>query len=399
MATPYPDATVFPFEPDGSFPVVEAWGYPTDVMRSRDDSEVRVPLRSTPTLAVRWTVHAVDEAETARLAALLWQHPENRWLVPRWPSARRVTDVAAGVYSVETANTDFVPFALALVWSRSDRWDLATVDIVAGGAVTLTIDGEPSFDHTAGRVYLVPLVSGSLDPSFDIARVAATGVFDARFECDMADYPAPAGGVAPSSYLAAELFDERGAVAETAERWTSAQERVGGDAGTFVVRPFALAPTVSRTFEWLTDSPAMLARLRAFLARRRGRAVPCWVPSQQCEFSLAAEAEAGADTLTVRRFDYGAHYPAESVRKYLVLPVGATFVAVEVTAWVATGPVNGVPAFAVTIDPVLAVDVPIRTPLVWLHFSRLSEDVVELEYDGGHCRAALSFTELPGETP
>lgn len=157
-------------------------------------------------------------------------------------------------------------------------------------------------------------------------------------------------------------------------------------------------PSVVRSFSWLAFDRPAIAALKAFLARRKGRVVPCWIPSDQADLVLSQEASAGSSALVIRRIGYAQHvFPTGSGRRHLyVSKQDGTLQPLAVTS--ALDNLDGTESLGVS--PALDQRLPAGTALGYLVLCRLESDAVRLAFTTPHtCEAQLSFVELPKETP
>lgn len=157
-------------------------------------------------------------------------------------------------------------------------------------------------------------------------------------------------------------------------------------------------PSVIRSFVWSAFDRPAIAALKAFLSRRKGRVVPCWVPSGQADLVLAQDASAGAASLVIQRIGYAQHvFHTGSGRRHLyVSSPDGTLQPLAVTS--AIDNLNGTETLVVS--PALDQRLPAGTALGYLGLCRLESDQVRLAFTTPYAaEAALSFVELPHETP
>lgn len=388
MPTPIPPPAVFPFEPDGGFPLVESWAYTTDILIGRTGLEKRVPLASVPRYKLRWTVTAIDPGESARFQALMWTETDNRWYIPRWSSARRISAVAAGVYTVDTVATSFVVGGLALVWHDSTLFDIMNVSAVGAGTVTLT--GATTFAHTLGGTAVAPVLVGSIVVSKPVMRASGlVSRFEVEASIDVTSMPLPALGAPALSFRGVEVMPNIGKVTDLDENWSIKTDISGGEASSpFIIRPLETKNTVLIPTQWLATTRAEMATLFAFLARRQGQLNPVWMYGVP-EFVTSADALSGAASIFVTEFDFSHYYAGDVARRNILIN------------GVAYGIVIANPTGELTLDIPLASATQKGTPVLLLHFCRMAEDNVDIEIMSGVslAQATLSFKEIPLEAP
>lgn len=395
MPTPIPTTAVFPFEPDGGFPLREKWTYFTDVHTASNGRERRVPLVIIPRLNVTFTVTALDAGEAARLLATLWVELDNRWYVPRWTSARAFTK-AGTVYTLDRTATNFFTGGKAIVWRSSSVYDVMTVD--AQGVGTITLSGATTFDHTLVGVVVAPLMNGSYTPQFEIDRGATlVARNEFTFAIDVAEYRnVPLHGSIIQLYRGVELLTEVFSGDDPSEPWATRTELSGGVASSkFILRPLDERATGVLKMKYIATSLLEYRDLKGFLSRRRGRYLPFWAVASP-EASVSVAGVSGTNTLTLGDFDFGNYYTGDAARKDIAFLVGGVIYPHRVTGW---APVAG--GYRATLETNLAVNVPVGTLVAFLRFCRMSADSFDLDTYGGCIggEAALEFTEVPSEVP
>lgn len=394
IPTPVPTPVLFPWEPDGSQPIDETWHWITNVITSTDDSEQRIGLRVRPALTLKWTLMAMSSGDAGRLMGQMYANPDNYWYVPMWPSARGATAIASGVYTLTNMTaTLFQAGAKALVWQSPTKCDLMTVSAVSGTGVTLS--GTTSFTHLAGMM-VVPINTGVLTPQRTLTHHSGRAhQLTVEFTCDRVNSAALSVGAAPQSYLTIEVLPllPSAAVAET-EAWIQSQEVSGGDLGLTYPRKLSATPIVTRPRTWVFTTQQDIADARAFLARRRGRKVPCWVPSFTDDFDIAVTPTNGATTLDITAIGYATAY-ADKSRKYIaVLQEPNVITPFKVTG--VTTPSAGIERLALSAN--LPSFLTTASRVCVLALARLSEDAITLSHVGpGLATMQASFVEVPRE--
>lgn len=157
-------------------------------------------------------------------------------------------------------------------------------------------------------------------------------------------------------------------------------------------------PSVIRSFVWSAFGRPEIAALRAFIARRQGRVVPCWVPTGQADLVLAQAATAGADRIVIRRVGYAALvFPTGSGRRHLAVSKrDGTVQTLQVTSAID----NQDGTETLVLSDTLTDSYPAGSHLSYLVLCRLESDQIRLAFTTPHtCEAQLSFVELPKETP
>lgn len=395
-ATPVPTPRLFPFEPDGGAAITETWRYLTNIITSQSDYEQRIALRSAPAMTLGWQVSAFDLGESSHLSARLWENTPNYWLVPLWPSRRKTTVIAAGVYSAPMANTLFALSGTALVWRTPILCDVMTVTAISGTGITLA--GVTSFVHAAGD-WIVPLRNGTMQSSFTKTNFARVATLPVEFELDLIN-TASVTPLAPIQlYRGVEVMsqhpsDEKG---ETPEAWAITSQEQGTIIGKRWREALAPTPVLSRPVQWVLLGWDEITTFRQWLAVRRGRRNPCWIPTYQDDLLLAAPIIAGATDISIVECSFATRYlPFAARQDICVLKHPDVVMPARVTGVSITTP--GV--------EVLHLSAPIPTAMTqnarvsFLTYARLSSDDIAIAYQGIDIAVVdTTLIEVPREVP
>lgn len=391
--TPLPDPVLFPFEPDGVQPIRETWNFVTDILISHNQSESRRALRGRPSLSLSWQVSALDYAESERMFGPLYQNIHNRWYIPLWPYARRFGKAGA-VYTPESMDdTRFDWSELVLVWKSSTIWDVMTVSAIGGSTVTL--GGATTFDHTQGRVLMIPLGVGGLPNEHTWSRPRHMGVGAITFDIDVTGVPLPPVYVPSTLLEGRELLQIHPDYDKDTEKWSLASVKVGTNVGPFTYRPFAATPVVSREFTWIIEGWNKIEEFKSWLAYRKGRTVSFWAPTYNQDLTLAAAPTIGNSYIDIAECGFEEFFFQDIARSYVaLLRHPSTVVPLVVTG--VTSPGAGVERLALSAP--LPATVPISTKLSFLLLSRLDSDAITMQYEGPELiRASIPIREVPRE--
>jgi len=162
---PYP--VVWALEPNISDPVVETYGYMTDVIELRR-REQRVQLRRHPIGAIEFSFFCENPLEGQRTAVLIHRKRAQPWIVPLWQYRSRPTaDVTAGATEVQVV-TSLIPFTdplglgpYALLWRSSSSYELVHLNAIY--PTKLELAQPVAGNWTAGSVEVLPCRVGRLE--------------------------------------------------------------------------------------------------------------------------------------------------------------------------------------------------------------------------------------------
>lgn len=162
------------------------------------------------------------------------------------------------------------------------------------------------------------------------------------------------------------------------------------------------APAAGRPIVWTAFGREEIATMREFLAARKGRAVPFWLPSYQGDATLAEQLLTDAAIATIEWIRYAQQmYGTTGARRHVALwehGVAGEFDLYRIED--ADDPGNGATE-TLTLDPIAVRDYdPATTVVSFLKFGRLDVDLVDISYpDTEHAEAVIPFRELPMEAP
>lgn len=162
----------------------------------------------------------------------------------------------------------------------------------------------------------------------------------------------------------------------------------------------AAAPAPLRPFTWKALGDSEIAELLAFIDRRRGRAVPFWLPSYHADLVMSQDLANGSTALRVRWCGYVASmFPSGNARRHLALLQPGADLAFHRVAG-AVDPGRGQPE-QLTLSPAAGRSWSAsRTTVSFLKFVRFEEDLVRVEYLArGIAQATIQVRELFQEAP
>jgi hypothetical protein len=203
-----------------------------------------------------------------------------------------------------------------------------------------------------------------------------------------------------TTYKTYDVLELQPAARDRVVSFTQTKSRLDSNAGRLDERAI-LNPTPigQRSFVYVADGRANIAALKTFIAARKGKQVPVWVPTWTRDFLPTATATAGATTLVVSGTRYSTLIGplTDFGRDHLALlhPNG-TFQYRGISASTASGVVE-----TLTLASSLTLAVTPNVTLVsYLTLCRLDTDDVSITwYNPDYAEATLRFQELPRETP
>jgi hypothetical protein len=203
--------------------------------------------------------------------------------------------------------------------------------------------------------------------------------------------------MAATQYRGLDVLDAEPSFDSPATRWTRDLFRFDPGLGKVVVKDRSgVAVAEPQAFHWIMEGRAEIQQYRDFVAARRGRAVPCWLPSWRRDFALVSDLLAGASSLVIQRVGYTRQAFPFSARRHLavILPNRTQFYRKVTAASEASA------TETLTIDSALPVAVAASAMVCQLVLVRLDADDPQLTWRTRDvAEAALGFVELPIEVP
>lgn len=153
----------FPFPPNWAQPVVETFGFMTDLLVSYRGMEQRIQLRAVPVGTIRYST-LLGELRDAQMAnAILFGNQARAFGVGRWQfQAGLQQNAAIGDHDLicDTANIPYEPGGMVLLWVDPYRWEVQTIESVLADRLVLSFGLIRPW--TAGETAVLPLVVGRL---------------------------------------------------------------------------------------------------------------------------------------------------------------------------------------------------------------------------------------------
>lgn len=151
--------------------MIEGWSFLTDVQKAETGQELRRRIRPVARRTLAMRVVALSEREATLLSSFLEEYMGQRWRVPYWPDARRVTAGLGGTsLTLARAWRGTVTAAPAIAIYTPFDWEEKTV--TATGTTSVTINS--TITLSGAPIYLAPLREAYLDPTYDVKITRAS---------------------------------------------------------------------------------------------------------------------------------------------------------------------------------------------------------------------------------
>lgn len=304
----------WPFRADWGQRIDETLEWSTGVEPAYDGTEQRVTFRHKARRSLEFATR-VKGREAQHLENMLYGWNARLYGVPLWPERSRLTAsaaIGASVLQCPTANRTFVAGRSALLLADDLTWEVAEIASVGASSVTLTTPVARAWGSGSA---LYPLLISRLEASTTVNRLTDAHVDVAlRFHGSPADIdPRIPTIAAPATYQGYELY-LRGTNWKNVVPFNLQSDYglVDPQVGVYSVNRHADAPSLDKRHEWILKTADDQTAFRGWLGRRKGRAVPVWMPSGISDFTLAATTNLLSPQISVEnnQFDlYGLNLP------------------------------------------------------------------------------------------
>jgi len=363
----------------------EALEYYTDVLPAyTNGAEERAQLRALPRQYYKHSL-ATNFDQMREVHNALRANLRNRWLIPEWFQAQRVSGVVAGqtVFPVDTLIHDLRANTHALLWKGYCDWQIVDVDTIT--ATTITLSTPAAF---AGSVLIVPFRVGRVSGSAKMSPSGWDDQFDLEYYVDdvlggLTETPAQLNG--QDYYTTPYVLDERNS---TQLDWEEDQvEYVLG--GIDSMTPWTRS---MYTYQYNFDDsgPEAYWELKQWWYRRAGKFRPFYSPTFESDLQKRSTGTV-TNTFQFQDEGYTAHlYPTLNRLGFLLK--NGTWLARTVTAASNIGGGLG----QVTLNAALNVAARDIERVSFILFNRLNTDRLELNLQAhGRFTTNASVLEIP----
>jgi len=290
-------------------PMIEGFGFLTDIIESVNGNEQRLSLRKQPRQVFKFN-YALDGTERQRMQALLFGWQPSTFAVPLWHEAVQLTanaSLSATSVSVNTTtDVDFRVGGLAVVFESATKFDVVEISAVAANTITFT--ASPLLNaYTAGpNTKVMPVRLCQLDSQPRHQRPPKNlEYFSLEFRCTDNDTGAPLGSTAGwHTYLGKVLLDDCNIEIENAGDFQQRITVIDNDTG--VVYQTSQWDRHRRTHKkgFRAGTRAEVALLRKLLLALRGRQVSFWIPTFNEDLTPVANLTSATSVMDIEHIGY-----------------------------------------------------------------------------------------------
>jgi hypothetical protein len=369
--------------------MTESLEWLTDIIEAHDGTEQRIRVRQEPRQSFDASIMLDDHGELSKLrvAIAAWQH--RLWGWPCWHEAVELGATLApdsASIPVDTAAADFRAGGLAIVHTSPSLYEVAEVETVSAGSLSLATP--TTMEHPAGAS-VMPLRMARMaskarrdDHATELSKYSVT--------MQVTDNTELTTEAAAMQYLGYDVLSDPllmpgEAMPRQIDRPLDILDPGPGAWATFARTGY---PGVTTEHKWRVKTRAQAWAFRRWLHRRAGRLNPVWIPSRTHDLALAVQPTPAATTLQIKDVNYrnvGLNVPG--MTHIAAFSANGSFVCRQITAATAgsAGREN------LTINAALGFTDVARISFLCLH--RFAADRISMTWDRvgvATCRASMT---------
>lgn len=313
---------LFPFKPDWRSPMDETFAGKSWLMESADGNEQSGSLWGNQLRRTLEYNVVLEDDEQEVLENLLFTWSSRFFGVPHW-AEETVLDVAVNagntVLSFETDGRSFEPGGFVVLYNSYLDNEIREIASVVDDTVVLST-GVLKRWEAGTKIYpcFVGLMPEAMAGAYETSRALRMPVaFEMEPSATMANV---AQNEVPLTYRGVELYmgpiNWNGSLPFT---YNSGRTKIDANTGKFSVTNSKDFARGGRQHRWIVDSLDAAKSLRAWIGRRQGRAVPCYMPSGRADFTVLTVINPGDLTIDVEENYYANLIAAHPARRDIVI--------------------------------------------------------------------------------
>jgi len=314
---------VFPFLPDWYESVIDELSWLTTVERSYGGDEQRRSLRDIPRRKTEYTVTVNSPGDSQYLENAIFGWQSRQFAVPLPTEGSRLTapaSIGSITASLDTIGKGIYPGQVLLFLAGVQQFESVEIESVSAGSVTLV---RPIANAWPQGTRVFPTELAHLANQQDLTRLS-----DYYISARMSWQFSVSDSAANIPVVAATQFYRSQEVWLLRPDWSSAPSFTydnpfishgDGDMGIINWEETTLFTGIVRQHRWTLKGRSEAEAFRAFLGRRNGRRVPCWVPSWNTDFFMVESAAATSSSITVRDNGYRSFSAGSEVRQDIAI--------------------------------------------------------------------------------
>lgn len=415
-----PAIFMFPFEPNWVDGIRYRITYPTKIIKAYDGHEQRIMLRELPIVECEAKYDMGLGAESSWFDSLLWKAQGVGIMMPIWLYATRLTEVIS-------AGQDYIPIPTANPYFGNgdshvaliDAWDnlkfeMSIITNVSDGNMYLLQPVKEMWD--AEITFVVPCRPAKVPAELQLVKptsIITSATIISKFQETPLIIPRiksfNAGSVYTEDYTGVPLFygteifleepNRRDDLNVFTRRDVFEMDYTTGHTTLVSRAPFT---TTTRDFKFLLDGFTDIINFVKWVDRRKGRCVPCWVPSNQEELQIVNDITSGSTQIVVKdiymekMFEYPGLYadrPHPLRSNIVIRKTNGQYVPTRIINIASKD--SNLNTVTLNVDAINQ-DIPVNEIALtsFLHHMRLDSDTVELYLHDKHiAEATVKMTE------
>lgn len=361
-----------------TFPFEEQLVWKTQILVSADGSEQRLALRKIPRQRLTYTYPLKNDAEVARMDAILHYNAQQLWYVPLWgEQSYHAADLGAGATSISFDTTGAAYHAVE--GNTVAIWQAGQSEVVAVSAVTSTaLTTAALANGYRGNKVIAPCRTGYLLAGATKQRYRG-GAALLTLSFELIDNFFISGHSVAASYEGTEVLTTPARMpgGRYSQRIDPNVIVLDSDTGRRTVAAVADFAVNAQSHQFVCDGKATVWDLRQWLHHIAGRQKSFLVPTFRDDLLLSQACGAGDTTIDVAHRGFDDYMGANALRRYLAFrPSGSDPVVRRVT---------GITELSATEERVAINASPgaayaIGAGLSWVDQCRLASDTVALHW-------------------
>lgn len=378
------------------FSYKETWTYLTSIIRRKNSTEQRARMRVTPRKTLTMN-SLVTKENYQELNNLLFGWHNQAFAVPVWPdSSYSPLAIAQGenVVTLADDNLNFYPEALVAIYSDINTFEMIEIESINGAELTFTNGTANAWPENTSVVLMHIARLSNRQQSEQYTDNVST--ITPTFRCDpVLTKTARDGVAAPLTYNSKELW-------VTKANWSKNRRNLSQayldeiDSRTGNNRAFPLmdfSPQI-KAYNYTLISSLDIALFKEFIERRAGKAIPCYIPTFDSDFTVTSLIGDQDTVIDVKDNHYRNFVEAHGARNnlYLELYDGTYF-----TAKIQSTTDNGDGTQRLSLDQSFGVEISVsEIKLVSiLTYARLVSDVITFNYlTADKCEVTITFESI-----
>ncbi len=373
---------VFAHQPNWAKGVRESIRWNTNVLEAYDGTEQRIQIKASPEILLSYEVITHDY-EMRELDSQLHMWQAEVFTVPIWSDYHKLTaelPISSTVIPNLTllSGQDYKEGGQIIFWQAWDVYEIANIETI--GASSVTLSRATDFTWGVGTI-VMPVRACRMSKQATAERFHSNlSRLPVQFISDDIDLwidEVEGSIIYQGTYSVLEGEPNR--VDSQKDTYSRKIELLNPGTGRVFYEDTRTTTRLDRSFQWMLQDRSKILELKTWLAFRRGKLKPAWVPTWQNDLVLAETLSQGGTAAHFEQTEYETYYNlAEGRRDIRVELLDGTIYYRRITA-VSLDPDTHM---ILTMDTAFPEDIiPANIRIIsFMGLHRLSQDTVELQW-------------------